>query len=71
MTREVRTQKELAALVGISTSSLRRARFVRNNGTPELYRVVANGMMALYSAVKLAKLPPEEQLAALREKGLA
>jgi N6-adenosine-specific RNA methylase IME4/ParB-like chromosome segregation protein Spo0J len=50
-----------AELVGVSERSVKSARAVLENGTPELQEAVTSGRLAVHEAEKAARLPAEDQ----------
>lgn len=59
------SQKQAADLLNVGQRTVQKARTVRSQGIPELETTVQSGKVALNAAEKLAKLPPDEQKAAL------
>jgi hypothetical protein len=59
------SQADAAALMGTSVDSVQRARQVRERGVPELAAAVENSEIGLKPAAALARLPEDEQRAAL------
>ena len=59
-----KTQPEAAALLNVSTPSVKRARVVLDRGTPELIAAVDQGKLAVSVASKLASAPVAVQRAA-------
>jgi N6-adenosine-specific RNA methylase IME4 len=63
------TQGEAANLLNVSVRSGQRARFVLDNGTPDLIAAVDQGHIAVSEAAKAATLPDDEQFAVAAEAG--
>ncbi len=59
------SQAKAAEMFGVSPRSVQHARTVQDQGVPELREAVRNDEIKVHTAAKLAKLPPEEQRAAL------
>ncbi|MEW6253670.1 MAG: hypothetical protein AB1716_23740 [Planctomycetota bacterium] len=59
------SQAKAAELLNVSEPLVKRARSVREHGTPELVRAVERDEVTVGSAAKLAKLPAPEQRRAL------
>lgn len=53
--------REAAALLNVGTSSIGRARRVRESGVPELIAAVEAGAISAYTGSEIAKLPPAAQ----------
>ena len=60
-----KTTKELAKIAGTSKRSIHQAKAVLSKGSPELVDAVKSGKVGLKKAESVAKLPKEEQAAAL------
>lgn len=55
------TQKKAADMLSVSVPSLKRAKQVKDKGTPELVEAVKSGKASVSAAVDLLELPPKEQ----------
>lgn len=55
------TQAEIAEKFGVSERSVRSAKAVEKNGTPELQKLVTDGELAVSAAAEVAKKPRAEQ----------
>lgn len=53
-------------LLKVSKNSIKRAKTVKNKGTPELVEAVKTGEIGVTPAAEIAKLPPDQQNAALK-----
>lgn len=58
---DVPTQSQAAEKLNVSDRTLRSARIVQEEGTPELVEAVEHGEVAVSTAADIAKLPPDEQ----------
>lgn len=65
MTDEGISMRQAAQIMNVSVRSVKRARRVRNHGTPELVAMVASGRLSLHAAETLTYLLPEDQRRAL------
>ncbi len=61
----LKTRKEAAEMVGVGEASVGRARAIINKGSPELVAAVDSGKLTVNAAVAVAKLPVEDQAAAI------
>lgn len=59
------SQSEAASAMNVSDRSIRSARVVQEQGSPELVAAVEAGEVAVSAAAEVAKLPPAEQAAAV------
>ncbi len=59
------TRPEAAALFKVGTTTLSLAREIRKRGVPELVEAVERGDIPVNPAAQIAKLPPQEQRAAV------
>ena len=60
-----KTTAEMAAIAGVSERSIRQAKAVQTNAAPEVIAAVKSGEIGLPKAAAIAKLPKEEQAAAI------
>lgn len=60
-----RTSKEMADAVGVTDRTIRQAKAVHAGGSPEVIAAVKSGEIGLPKAAAIAKLPKEEQAAAI------
>jgi D-ribose pyranose/furanose isomerase RbsD len=60
-----KTTAEMAAIAGVSERSIRQAKAVHTNAAPEVIAAVKSGEIGLPKAAAIAKLPKEEQAAAI------
>lgn len=58
---------EAAQLMNVGTRSVERAKTVLNHGSPELVAAVERGEVTVSDAAKIAKRPPEEQVAIMEK----
>lgn len=61
------TQEQASALLNVSTDSIQRARRVEQDGAPELVEAVERGEIRVRPAAEIAKLPKEDQPAAVEK----
>lgn len=62
-----KTTAEMAAIAGVSERSIRQAKAVQTNAAPEVIAAVKSGEIGLPKAAAIAKLPKEEQAAAIEK----
>ena len=62
-----KTTKELAAIAGTGIRSIEQAKVVQSKGAPEVVAAVKSGEIGLPKAAAIAKLPKEEQAAAIHQ----
>ncbi len=60
-----KTSEELAEIAGTSTRTIKRAKAVMKNATPEVQDAVKSGKIGLYKAQEISKLPKDKQAAAI------
>jgi hypothetical protein len=58
---DLSSQKEAASLLNVSVPSVKRAKAVKENGTPELAEMVRDGKVSVNAASKVAMKPKAEQ----------
>ncbi len=63
-----RTDDKVAAAVGMSRDTYRKAKAVIENGTPEIVEAMDCGAVSVNQASQIAKLPKEEQAEAVRSR---
>lgn len=64
---ELKTTKELAVSAGVSERTIEQAKAVQTKATPEVVEAVKAGEIGLKKAAAIAKLPKEEQAAAIHK----
>jgi hypothetical protein len=64
-TEAPKSSKELAAIAGVSTASIEKAKTVQTKAAPEVQQAVKDGKIGLEKAVAISKLPKEDQAAAI------
>lgn len=64
-TLPVKSNAELASIAGVSVRSIQQAKSVHTNAAPEVIAAVKSGEIGLPKAAAIAKLPKEEQAAAI------
>lgn len=62
---ELKTTKELAAAAGVGERTIEQAKTVQKKAAPEVVEAVKTGEIGLKKAAAIAKLPKEEQAAAI------
>ena len=62
-----KTTKELAAIAGVGTRTIERAKTVQSHAAPEVVEAVRRGEVGLPKAAAIARLPIAEQAAALHK----
>lgn len=62
-----RTSKQMADVVGVSERTIRQAKAVHATAAPEVVEAVKTGEIGLSKAAAIAKLPKEEQAAAIHK----
>ncbi|OQA15660.1 MAG: hypothetical protein BWY63_02883 [Chloroflexi bacterium ADurb.Bin360] len=60
-----RSNAELAAISGVGVATIKQAKSVQSNAAPEVIEAVKSGAIGLPKAAAIAKLPKEEQAAAI------
>lgn len=60
-----KTSAELAEISGTSERTIRQAKSVMKNASPEVQKAVKSGKIGLYKAQEISKLPKDEQAAAI------
>lgn len=65
MSAGLKTSAELAEISGTSERTIRQAKSVMKNATPEVQDAVKSGKIGLYKAQEISKLPKGEQAAAI------
>jgi ParB-like chromosome segregation protein Spo0J len=65
MSAGLKTSAELAEISGTSERTIRQAKSVMKNATPEVQEAVKSGKIGLYKAQEISKLPKVEQAAAI------
>lgn len=66
-TELLKTTKELAKISGVSESSIEKAKSILRNAEPEVQDAVKSGKIGLEKAGKIAKLPKDQQAAAINK----
>jgi hypothetical protein len=66
-TLPVKSNAELASIAGVSVRSIQQAKSVHTNAAPEVIAAVKSGEIGLPKAAAIAKLPKEEQAAAIEK----
>ena len=64
---ELKTTKELAVSAGVSERTIEQAKAVQTKAAPEVVEAVKSGEIGLPKAAAIAKLPKEEQAAAIHK----
>lgn len=62
-----KSNAELAAISGVGVATIKQAKAVQTNATPEVLSAVKSGEIGLPKAAAIAKLPKEEQAAAIHK----
>ena len=62
-----KTAAELAAISGVGERTIKQAKVVQTKATPEVVEAVKRGEIGLPKAAKIANLPKDEQVAAIRK----
>jgi ParB-like chromosome segregation protein Spo0J len=65
MNAGLKTSAELAEISGTSERTIRQAKSVMKNATPEVQDAVKTGKIGLYKAQEISKLPKDKQAAAI------
>jgi ParB-like chromosome segregation protein Spo0J len=65
LSADLKTSAELAEISGTSERTIRQAKSVMKNATPEVQNAVKSGKIGLYKAQEISKLPKEKQAAAI------
>jgi ParB-like chromosome segregation protein Spo0J len=65
MSAGLKTSAELAEISGTSERTIRQAKSVMKNATPEVQDAVKSGKIGLYKAQEISKLPKDKQAAAI------
>lgn len=63
----VKTTAELAQIAGVHSHTIKQAKAVQKNAAPEVIEAVKRGDMGLVKAAAIAKLPKEQQAAAINQ----
>jgi len=66
-TEAPKSAKELAAIAGVSTASIEKAKVVQAKAAPEVQKAVRDGKIGLEKAVAISKLPQEQQKEAINK----
>ena len=64
---EVKTNRELAHIAGVHPNTITQAKVVQSQGTAEVQAAVKAGELGLPKAAAIAKLPKEQQAAAIHQ----